>query len=97
MTMIRKQIYIAPEHEAKLKRLAQCAGRSEADLIRSAIEAIPENIDPIRQTLMAQGLIMPKEKTVTRADAEKAYQAYLKQIGDRHLGLTQAVLENRAR
>jgi hypothetical protein len=46
---------------------------------------------------MAQGLIMPKEKMVTRADAEKAYQAYLKQIGDRHLGLTQAVLENRAR
>lgn len=37
--MIRKQIYIAPEQEAKLKRLARATGRSEADIIREALEA----------------------------------------------------------
>ena len=95
--MIRKQIYIAQVHEAKLKRLAQTAGRSEAEIIRAAIEAIPEQTDPLRQMLIAQGLIMPQPSTTTRADAERAYQAYLQQIGDRHFGLTQAVLEDRVR
>jgi antitoxin ParD1/3/4 len=96
MTMVRKQIYIAPEHEAKLKRLAQNSGRSEAEIIREALEAIPDDIDPVRNALMAQGMILPKDTSVTRADAKKAYEAYLKQIGNRHLGLTQAVLEDRA-
>ena len=95
--MIRKQIYIAQAHEAKLKRLAQGAGRSEAEIIRAAIEAIPEHTDPLRQMLIAQGLIVPQQSTTTRADSERAYQAYLQQIGDRHFGLTQAVLEDRVR
>jgi len=36
--MIRKQIYIAPEQEALLKRLADETGMSEADLIRQALD-----------------------------------------------------------
>lgn len=35
--MIRKQIYITPELEAGLKRLAQATGESEAGLIRQAL------------------------------------------------------------
>jgi antitoxin ParD1/3/4 len=97
MTMIRKQIYIAPEHEAKLKRLAQGSGRSEAEIIREALEAIPEETDPVLNALAAQGLIVAQQITVTRAASEELHRAYLEQIGDRQLGLTQTVLDERAR
>lgn len=46
--------------------------------------------------LIAQGLIVPQHST-TRANAEHAYPAYLERLGDRHLGFTQAMLENRVR
>ena len=94
--MIRKQIYIAPEHKAKLKRLVQSAGRSEADLIREAIEAIPEETDPILAALVVQGLIVPQEIKVTRAESQKLHEEYLALIGNCQLGLTQAILEERA-
>ena len=95
--MVRKQIYIAPEHEAKLKRLAQGSGRSEAEIIREALEAIPEETDPVLNALFAQGLIVPQPITVTRATSEELHRAYLEQIGDRQLGLTQTVLDERTR
>jgi hypothetical protein len=50
--------------------------------------------DPFRQLLIAQGLILPQHSSTTRAEADRAYQAYLEQLGDRHLVLTQAVLED---
>ncbi len=37
-SMIRKQIYIEPEQEAQLKRVAQQLGVSEAEVIRQAID-----------------------------------------------------------
>jgi hypothetical protein len=37
-TMIRKQIYLEPEQDALLKRLASETGTSEAELIRQAID-----------------------------------------------------------
>ena len=37
--MVRKQVYLAPEQEAKLKRLARATGRSEAEIIREALDA----------------------------------------------------------
>jgi predicted DNA-binding protein len=38
MTMVRKQVYIEPEQEEKLKRLSKRLGVTEAELIRRAIE-----------------------------------------------------------
>ncbi|HLH26212.1 MAG TPA: hypothetical protein VK066_27150 [Chloroflexota bacterium] len=38
--MVRKQVYIAPEHEALLKRRAKELGVSESDLIRWGIEQL---------------------------------------------------------
>jgi antitoxin ParD1/3/4 len=93
--MIRKQIYIAPEHEAKLKRLAQSAGRSEAEIIREALEAIPEEIDPIYNLLLKKGMILEQQITVTREESERLHQEYLAMIGNRNLGLTQAVIDGR--
>ncbi|MBF6595075.1 MAG: ribbon-helix-helix protein, CopG family [Thermaceae bacterium] len=95
--MVRKQIYIAPEQEAKLKRLAKAAGRSEADIIREALDALPEATDPVLSALLSQGLIVPKDSSVSREEARRAYADYLKLIGKRKLGLTRAVLEDRAR
>ncbi|MBM3935091.1 MAG: hypothetical protein FJ319_12470 [SAR202 cluster bacterium] len=38
--MVRKQIYIEPEHEEILKRRSKELGISEAELIRRAIESV---------------------------------------------------------
>ena len=59
--MIRKQVYIAPEHEGRLKELAQTRGVSEAELIREALDH-------------ELGLIMRKASRPTRLDA-KAWEA----------------------
>lgn len=93
--MVRKQIYIAPEQEAKLKRLAKAAGRSEADIIRKALDALPEAADSVLDALMAQGLIVSQPVTVSRLESQRLHQEYLKRIGKRRLGLSQAVLEER--
>jgi hypothetical protein len=36
--MIRKQIYITPQQDEALKRLAEATGRSQADIIRAALD-----------------------------------------------------------
>jgi hypothetical protein len=47
------------------------------------------------RTLETAGLLVPREKFVTREEADAAHTAYLEQIGDRKLNLTDAVLEDR--
>lgn len=37
-TMVRKQIYLEAEQDARLKKLAQETGRSEAEIIRQALD-----------------------------------------------------------
>jgi antitoxin ParD1/3/4 len=37
-TMIRKQVYIRPKQERLLKRLARKTGKTEAEIIRDAID-----------------------------------------------------------
>lgn len=44
--MVRKQVYIAAEHEALLKRRAAELGVSEAELIRRGIEALGRRLAP---------------------------------------------------
>ena len=36
--MIRKQVYLEPAQEARLKRVAKLTGQSEAELIRRALD-----------------------------------------------------------
>jgi hypothetical protein len=38
--MVRKQIYIKPEHDSALKHRAKALGVSEADLIRQGLETV---------------------------------------------------------
>ena len=42
MRMIRKQLYIAPEHQRKLDRLTERWGCTEAEAVRRAIEHVPD-------------------------------------------------------
>jgi predicted transcriptional regulator len=93
--MIRKQIYLAPEQEAKLKRLARITGRSEAEIIREALDALPEADDPVLAALYSKGLLESPAAPVSPAQAQATYQRYLDQIGERQLGLAEAVLEER--
>ncbi len=78
-TMVRKQIYIKEQQEAKLKRQAKELGTSEADLIRQAIDRqIAFRLKPDRtlwrkerayiQKLIAQGPV-PGRRTWRREDA----------------------------
>lgn len=93
--MIRKQIYLAPEQEAKLKRLARATGRSEAEIIREALDALPESPDPVLDALWRQGMLEPPAVVGSPAQADAAYRRYLQRIGRRQLGLSQAVLAER--
>jgi len=36
--MVRKQLYLEPRHDARLKTLARMSGRTEADVVREAVE-----------------------------------------------------------
>ncbi len=93
--MIRKQIYLAPEQEAKLKRLARATGRTEAEIIREALDALPETADPVLAALYSKGLLESPTIPANPTQAQSAYQRYLNQIGQRKLGLAEAVLEER--
>lgn len=52
-TKIRKQIYIDPEHEEMLKKLAQDSGRPEAELIRDALDQQLNGAAPIKRSFAA--------------------------------------------
>ena len=59
--MIRKQVYLEPEQDRKLKRLAKCRGVKEAEVLRGAIDRLPEEEEsPLVANLRAAGLLAPK-------------------------------------
>jgi hypothetical protein len=60
--MIRKQLYISPEQNRKLKELAAQRRTTEADVLREAIERLPapKGESPLAAELRAAGLLAPK-------------------------------------
>jgi hypothetical protein len=40
--MIRKQLYIAPDQQVKLPRIAKNLGCTEAEIMRTALDRLPE-------------------------------------------------------
>ncbi len=52
-TMIRKQIYLEADQDARLKKLAQETGQSEAEIIRHALERHAMGTLPKRTKLQA--------------------------------------------
>ena len=102
LRMIRKQVYLTPEQDQKLKRIAAQRGCTEARVLRDAIEALPEDTgDPFLATLRARGLLSPPPvgpplpEGVTRDELEQRLRGELgPAIHDLRFG--EAVLEERA-
>jgi hypothetical protein len=59
-TMIRKQVYLRREHDRKIKSLAAQRGCTEAEVIREAVERLPEPEDEAVAKLRAAGLLLPR-------------------------------------
>lgn len=101
--MIRKQFYLAPEQQKKLHRLARAWRCSEAEVLRRAIDRLPE---PAREPateleaiLMREGLLAPppSEDLPTGEEAaalERELQEWL-QTRTEPLGLSEAVMKDR--
>ena len=52
-TMIRKQVYVRPRQERLLKRLARQTGKTEAEIIREAIDQQAEELQSEQERLAA--------------------------------------------
>jgi hypothetical protein len=60
MTMIRKQLYITPAQQHKLRTLAARRGCSEAEVMRAAIDCFDTDLaSDIDRVLMEAGLLAP--------------------------------------
>lgn len=59
MVMVRKQLYLSAEQHQKLRRIAAHRGCTEAEVVREAIERLPEYNDPITQRLAEAGVLAP--------------------------------------
>ena len=60
--MIRKQVYIGPEHEAALKRRARELGVTESDLIRRGIEQVGRRTERLDERAWEDELAFIEER-----------------------------------
>jgi hypothetical protein len=98
--MIRKQIYLAREQDRKLKALAAHLRCSEAEVIRDALDRLPDPAGSIEERLAAAGLLAPTgDVSDAPVGAElRALEAEVEAWLDAHpagLGLSEAVREDR--
>lgn len=92
--MVRKQVYLEHSQDAKLKRLARATGKTEAELIREALDRLPETDNPVQVRLREAGLLLEPPRPDLRA-VGAAEAAYREALGNRSLGLAEAFLEER--
>jgi hypothetical protein len=58
--MVRKQVYLAPEQDRKLKSLASRRRCTEAEVIREALDRLPDDGgDVVVAKLSAAGVLVP--------------------------------------
>ena len=98
--MVRKQLYIEDEQEQKVRRLAASWGCTEAQVIRTALDRLPDPDASIEDRLSAAGLLAPPPSFDDALDGAEleALEAELEAWLERQptsLGLTEAVLEDR--
>jgi hypothetical protein len=93
---VRKQFYITPENDRKLKRLAARKGCTEAALIRTAIDQLDEREptldEKIDQRLRELGVEVPKRRM-----SDEEFEEHLSEMGEilEGVDLVQAVWEDR--
>src|SRR5919108_5564372 len=100
-TMIRKQVYLSREQDRKLKRLAAGRGCTEAEIIREALDRLPDPDGDVIEQLRAEGILIPKPDfpDLPRGAAAlremEEFERWLDENPE-DLRLTEAVLEDRA-
>lgn len=98
--MIRKQVYLAPEHDRKLKRLARQRKSTEAEVLRAAVEQLSDPDDDVLAALDRAGLLAPTPRWAAAAGdvgREELEALALKATEAKQaLGLSDAILEERA-
>ncbi len=100
MRMIRKQVYVTAEDDAKLKRLAGQRRCSEAAVLRLAIDALFEEDDAVVVRLREAGLLVerpsgPGPTLEETSEAERRLDDWFATHPDADPRLTAAVLEER--
>ena len=99
--MIRKQVYLEPRQDRKLKAIAGRRGCTEAEVIREALDRLPDPEDDVIAQLEADGLLarLPDDPSLPRGAAlrqlEREVECWLETTPAGDLRLTEAVLENR--
>src|ERR671923_380930 len=98
--MVRKQVYLGREQDRKLKALAARRGCTEAELIREALERLPDPEGNVIEQLRAEGIIAPKPDfpDLPRGAAAKAEREELEawlEANPENLRLSEAVDEDR--
>jgi len=99
--MIRKQLYLPREQDRKLKALAAQRGCTEAQVIRDALDQLPDPDLGIDDQLAAAGLLAPKsdDPGVPVGQAARALEAEVDAWLDKRaaaLAFSEAVLEDRS-
>jgi hypothetical protein len=98
--MVRKQVYLPQKQNRKLKAIAELRGCSEAEVIRDALDRLPDPDVSVVERLRAAGLlatIPPNEDTPTAEELralEAEHEAWLATLTE-PLGLAEAVLAER--
>ena len=95
MRMVRKQIYLTAEQDAKLKRLAARHGCTEAEIVRELVEERPE--DELEAALRQAGLRLAPRRRVAPGERERAEREW-REWADQNpgpLGLVEALLKER--
>nr|WP_237259081.1 CopG family transcriptional regulator [Thermus brockianus] len=75
--------------------MARATGRTEAEILRLALDLLPEDEAPLFLALAEEGLLEVPERVVTPKGMEEAYRRYLERLAGRRLGLSEAVLADR--
>lgn len=104
--MIRKQLYVAAEHQRKLQRLAAQWQCSEAEVVRRALDRVPEPAtnspdEAFLERLRRDGVLeeprdfpgLPKSPAARRR--RRAELEALLAAQTEPLGLSQAIIEDR--
>ena len=101
--MIRKQFYIAPEQQRKLRSLAKRWKCTEAEVVRAALDRLEEPAeDAVLERLREAGLLveprndpdLPLKTPEEIAELERQWDEIVRSL-PHPLGLAEAVLEDR--
>jgi hypothetical protein len=100
MTMIRKQVYIEANQQQKIRRLAELRHCTEAEIVREAIDLLPEHDDPVVRRLAQAGLLAPPiedDDLMTDEEAEQLERELdaWAEAQTEPIGLSQAVSDDR--